>query len=204
MIKIRVNHCGIIVLAAGLSTRLGTPKQVLIYEGKTLLKHALEAALGTDMRPVLVVQGASLPSVTREMEEMAGILLVTNQGWQEGMASSIRCGVEAAMQTEPGLEGLIIMVCDQPFVSSGLLEELLLTQQNTGKPMVASFYRDNSGVPALFHKSLFNSLLTLTGDRGARQLLKDQSDRVARVYFPGGETDIDTMEDYLKLSEKKK
>jgi molybdenum cofactor cytidylyltransferase len=201
--KIRLNHCAIVLLAAGMSVRLGSPKQVLVYEGKTLLRHSVEAALGTGMQPVLVVLGANRNLLEKELETIAGIRTVINNGWQEGMASSIRCGVEAALQLEPGLEGLIIMVCDQPFVSTSLLEELFQTQQKTEMPAVASSYRDNPGVPALFHKSFFNELLTLKGDSGARKLLKDQADRVALVPFPKGETDIDTMNDYMELKELK-
>jgi molybdenum cofactor cytidylyltransferase len=192
------------LLAAGMSGRLGSPKQILVYEGKTLLMRSVEVALGTGMHPVLVVLGANHALLEKELAAVEGIRIVINKAWPEGMASSIRCGVEAAMQQEPELDGLIIMVCDQPFVRSALLNELLLTQEKTGLPVVASSYRDNPGVPALFHKHFFSSLLALTGDTGARKILKDQAGLVARVPFPEGETDIDTMNDFNELKELKK
>jgi molybdenum cofactor cytidylyltransferase len=199
-----VSHCGIVLLAGGGSARLGTPKQVLLHEGKTLLMNAVEAALGTGLQPIWVVLGARPEIMEKELEGKEGIRIVINKGWQEGMASSIRCGVEAAVQAAPGLDGLIITVCDQPFVNSVILQELLNAQHKTGMPMAASFYQDNPGVPALFHKNFFNSLLELKGDKGARKLLKDQAAIVQLVLFPGGETDIDTMNDYIELKGKRK
>jgi molybdenum cofactor cytidylyltransferase len=202
--KVRLNHCAIVLLAAGRSGRLGTPKQILVYEGKTLLRHSVEAALGTGMQPVLVVIGANHRIIEKELNAEAGIRIVVNKGWEEGMASSIRCGVEAAMQMERGLDGLIIMVCDQPFVRTELLQTLFQTQQETDMPVVASSYRDNPGVPALFHKSFFNKLLSLKGDTGARKIMKDQAGLVQLVDFPEGETDIDTLNDFKELTELKK
>jgi molybdenum cofactor cytidylyltransferase len=179
---------------------MGSPKQLLTYKGKTLLRHTVEIALGTGMKPVLLVLGANRVLLEQELKNISNVRIVINTGWQEGLASSIRSGVEAAVQMEPGLEGLVIMVCDQPFVNAALLENLFLTQQKTGLPVVASCYDDKPGVPALFHCSFFGELLELKGDSGARKLLKDRSNLVAMVPFPGGETDIDTMNDFNKLT----
>jgi molybdenum cofactor cytidylyltransferase len=201
--SVRLNHCAIVLLAAGKSGRLGSPKQVLEYNGKSLLRHSVETALGTGIQPILVVLGAGHALLEKELESINGIQFVINEGWHEGMATSIRCGVEAALKQDPALEGLIIMVCDQPFVTTELLNELFQRQQTTGMPLVASHFQDNPGVPAFFHKSFFSKLLELKGDSGARKLLKGQSDLVALVAFPGGEIDIDTMNDYTELKELK-
>jgi molybdenum cofactor cytidylyltransferase len=197
-----VNRCGIVILAAGMSSRLGTPKQVLTYRGKTLLRHAVETALETGMQPVVVVLGAQAGLLEKELEVVKGMRVVINHGWQEGMASSIRCGVQTVTESKPEPDALIVMVCDQPFVTGSVLEELLETQLKTGMPMVASQYEGIAGVPALFHRTFFNNLLKLAGDRGAGKLLKDHADLVAMVSFPGGKTDIDTIHDYLELNEK--
>ncbi len=192
MKKIRLDHCAIVLLAAGRSGRLGTPKQMLVYEGKTLLRHSVDAALGTGMQPVLVVLGALHSQMEKELESAKGIRIVLNNGWEEGMASSIRAGVEAAMQMEKELDGLIIMVCDQPFITKELLQALFQKHQDTGKPIVASSYGENIGVPALFDKQFFSRLLLLEGDTGARKLMKDKAEQTAVVQFPQGATDIDT------------
>jgi molybdenum cofactor cytidylyltransferase len=198
-----LNHCAIVLLAAGMSSRMGSPKQVLEYNGKSLLRHSVETALGTGMQPVLVVLGANHTLMEKELESINGIQYVLNPGWHEGMASSIRCGVEAALKVDPSLDGLIIMVCDQPFVNTALLEEIFQAQQKTGMPVVASSYHDDPGVPALFHKSFFSKLLALKGDTGARKLLKNQAGSVTLVQFPEGETDIDTMHDFIELKKIK-
>lgn len=199
MKTVRINHSGIVLLAAGASSRIGSPKQVLVYSNKTLLRHSVDEALGTGIRPVIVVLGANHLLLEKELENIGGIQIVLNNNWQEGMASSIRCGVEAAMKLEPRPDGLIIMVCDQPFISAGVLNHLYKTQRKTGKTIVASSYHNIPGVPALFHESFFKDLLDLKGDRGARKLLKDHTDLLALVNFPKGATDIDTMNDYLEL-----
>lgn len=194
-----MKYCGIVLLAAGKSDRLGSPKQILIHEGKTLLQHSVEEALGTGIRPVVVVLGASHVLFEESLRNFSDIEIVINEAWEEGMASSIRAGVQTAMKLVPGLDGLIMMVCDQPFVSRELLEELVHTQQETGMPVVASSYGNNQGVPVLFHKDFFSSLLELRGDTGARKILKDQAAQLALVNFPEGVKDIDTMNDYEEL-----
>ena len=201
---IRVNRSGIILLAAGRSSRLGSPKQLLTYKGKSLLRHAVDAALGSEMTPLIVVLGAHSELLKKELESEKGVQVIINKGWEEGMASSIRCGVNAAMQTSPSTDGLIIMVCDQPFVSPALLKRLVDTQHQTGLPVVASGYHSSLGVPALFYKTFFETLLELEGDTGARKLLKEHKDVVAMVDFPEGVIDIDTENDYHELQDKKK
>ena len=151
-----VEHCAIVVLAAGMSSRLGSPKQLLTYEGKSLLQHAVNIALQTTMRPVVVVVGANSDIVKKEIEKME-VKIVHNEGWQEGMASSLRYGLNAVQKSGGDIDGIIFMVCDQPHVSGSILESLLQEQHKSGLPIVASSYEDKSdsyrmGTPALFTK----------------------------------------------------
>lgn len=199
MNKISVNRSGIILLAAGSSSRMGSPKQLLPYKGKSLLVHAVDAAISSGSKPVIVVLGANSQSLEKELVFKEGLKIIINNEWEEGMASSIRCGIKEALEIEPNLDGLIIMVCDQPFVDSLLLKKLLETQHQTGLPVVSSYYNSSPGVPALFHKSFFEALLALKGDTGARKLLKECKDVVANVDFPDGVIDIDTKDDYIRL-----
>ena len=99
----------------------------------------------------------------------------------------------------PAVEGVIIMVCDQPFVTSHLLNELIIAHQKTGKPIVASGYENTFGPPVFFHHSLFNELLQLKGDIGARGIIKQHTNEVEVVPFPDGTYDIDTEADYEKV-----
>jgi len=193
-----VEQCAIVVLAAGASSRLGSPKQLLVYKGRSLLQHAADAALQTSLRPVVIVVGANSDATKKQMEGMK-VEIAENEAWQEGMASSLRCGLAAVQKMKPETDGIIFMVCDQPYVNKSLLENLLLTQHKTGLPIMASSYEGKLGTPALFHKSFFPELLELTGDVGARKLMVQHSDDVATVLFPKGDIDIDTAAEYEAL-----
>jgi molybdenum cofactor cytidylyltransferase len=197
-ITYKINNCAVILLAAGASARLGTPKQLLKYKGKTLLQNMVSAALGTSLRPVIVVVGANASSIMHEVPN-TDVHIVNNKDWQEGIASSIRCGVQALEKTEPASDAAIIMVCDQPHITSALLNDLLTLQRETCKPVAASSYHGITGTPALFHKTFFPQLLSLKGDQGAGKMLQQQTSGIATVSFPDGIIDIDTMENYETL-----
>ena len=197
-IQYKIEHYAIVILAAGKSKRLGTQKQLLQYKGKTLLNHAVDTALKTGCPSVIVVLGSNINLLRKELKDKP-VIIVENMGWQQGMASSIRCGLENITATKLRLHGVILMVCDQPHVNSSLLLNLLEKKQQTGLPIAASSYADKMGTPALFDKSFFPALMKLTGDKGAGKLISDNPDKVATLSFPGGITDIDTVEDYELL-----
>ena len=190
-----VEQCAIVVLAAGMSSRLGSPKQLLEYKGKSLMQHAADTALQTNMQPVVIVIGANSDAIKKQTGVMKAAV-VENEGWLEGMASSLRCGLAAVLKIQPGADGIIFMVCDQPYVTESLLDCLLQVQHETGMPIIASRYEDNLGTPALFHKSFFAELMKLKGDTGARKLIKLHEDLVKTVAFPKGAIDINTKTDY--------
>jgi molybdenum cofactor cytidylyltransferase len=191
----------IIILAAGESARLGQPKQLLKYKGKTLVQHAIDAALATDFEQVVLVLGASAQTILAQAN-IAGVEVCVNGHWQEGMASSLRLGLSTLEQLQVEKDCVIIMLCDQPFVTTELLQALYDTQLRSGKRVVACQYKDTAGVPVLFHHSLFPELMKLQGGEGAKKLLPRFADDTALIPFPEGETDIDTMEDYDRLLHK--
>lgn len=185
---------GAVVLAAGSSSRLGQPKQLLQYRGKSLVRHAAEAALGASCRPVAVVVGAGREEIAGALGDL-GLRLLPNDSWKRGIGTSIRAGVEALQDCD----ALIILACDQPYVEGALLRQLVVQQQQTQKPMVASAYANTVGVPALFARCCFEELLSLGDEEGAKSLLTVRPDEVAWVDFPQGATDIDTPDDYKLL-----
>jgi molybdenum cofactor cytidylyltransferase len=193
----------VILLAAGKSSRLGHPKQLLLYDGQTLLQHSLQVASASNANPIVVVLGAQADIIKKEIDQ-AEAHIVVNADWQEGMASSIRSGVKHLVQIFPSVEGAILMVCDQPYVTSSLLNDLIATHQNTGKPIVTCGYANTFGPPTLFHKSLFPELLQLKADVGARGILRQHTDQAEVILFPEGSLDIDTEADYQKLSKDKR
>ena len=186
------------MLAAGASSRLGKPKQLLCYKGTTLLKHAVQLAVEAALNPIVVVLGSNAGLLGKEIEDSKAIIVI-NEAWEEGMASSIRTGLQKMLEMEPAINTVIIMVCDQPYVTVKLLQDLIAKHIETGKQIIASNYKNNLGTPALFHKSIFSELMQLRGDTGAKKILKNHPEWVAAIDFPMGEIDIDTENDYKAL-----
>lgn len=191
----RVTKCGIVILAAGNSSRLGSPKQLLPYKNTTLLRYTVQVALEVNCGPVMVITGANSAAITDALKGFV-IEIVENTGWEEGMSSSLRTGLQVMVEKHPETDGIIFMVCDQPYITKSILLCLIETQQITGKAVVASVYHEQTGAPALFHRSFFEKLFELKGDRGARRLIASHPDDVAGVPFEAGAIDIDTKEDY--------
>ncbi len=194
----RINHCGILILAAGQSARLGSPKQLLDFEGMSLIKRVVGTALDSSIGNVAVVLGANAEKIRNELD-MPDLCLIENSDWEEGMASSVRAGVKAMTALDPDTDGLMILVCDQPHLEPSVLQQLLHVQRESGLPAAASVYDGRTGTPAVFHRSFFPKLLELRGDTGARKLITLYGDQVALVDFEKGKIDIDTKEDYEKL-----
>lgn len=191
-------NTGIIILAGGGSSRLGRPKQLLEYNGKTLLALTLETAITSGLQPVVVVLGADAENLRKEINDKE-VKLIVNTKWEEGMASSIRHGIKALTETNPNAESVILMVCDQPFVSADLLNNLVAAHEKTRKAVVASGYDNTFGPPVLFHHSLFEELLELKGDIGARSVVRQHVDELEVIPFPEGKFDIDSEADFERI-----
>ncbi len=187
------------MLAGGTSARLGQPKQLLQYNGCSLLQHSVQAALQSGAGPVVLVTGAYAQQVSSQVQQQ-GVHIVWNEHWQQGIASSIKCGLQSLLALTPGMQRAAFMVCDQPFVTASLLRQLLQTNIATGKPIVASAYGGTVGIPAVFASSYFNLLMQLTGDEGAKKLMRQHPGNLATVAFSQGEIDIDTQADYDALN----
>jgi molybdenum cofactor cytidylyltransferase len=195
------NPLGITILAAGSSRRLGRPKQLLKAGGATLLGHAVQAALGCGSLPVVVVLGAHHQAILPLLQGLP-VQICINPYWHQGMASSVRSGLQFLVAQKPALQQALLMVCDQPFVTKKHLLFMLAAQKSTGKGIVASSYGGKMGTSALFSRQYFEALLQLEGDTGAKGLLIQYQDDVAAVDFAGGAFDIDTPQDYKKLTEQ--
>jgi molybdenum cofactor cytidylyltransferase len=188
---------GIVILAAGSSSRLGQPKQLLSYQHKSLLARTIEAAKSTRDGIVVVILGDKHAAIAKDVEP-SGVRVVYNEGWEEGMSSSIRAGL-SALTAHTELDGVILTVCDQPFLTASVLNALRDAAESSGKSIVASAYGDTLGTPVFFSKQHFEDLLALKGAEGARMLIKKYETQVASLPFEKGEVDIDTLEDYQKL-----
>jgi molybdenum cofactor cytidylyltransferase len=190
---------GAIVLAAGGSSRLGRPKQLLELGGEPLVRRAARAAAEAAYAPIVVVVGAEEAAVRRALESGAFAIAV-NERWKTGIASSIRAGIEALLAQRPDAEGALLAACDQPLVGAAHLA-LLAGALGGGKAIAASSYGGTAGVPALFAREVFPELLALEGDRGAKRVIASDPARVAVVDLPGGERDVDTEKDWSTLAD---
>lgn len=195
--QISNDYC-IIIFAAGSSSRLGTPKQLLLFRNKTLIEHVVQTAL--EVTPsVVVVTGAHKASVEQVLQHYP-VHTVFNQHYTEGMASSIHSGITEALQCFPEITYALLLVCDQPFVSVSLLQRLLAQRQLKENAIVASTYDDTVGVPVLLHHHYFNDLMNLNGDTGAKKIIQQHPESVTTVPFPEGNLDIDTKDDMALLN----
>jgi len=192
-------NIAIIILAAGRSARLGSPKQLLNYRGKTLLQHSIDTALESQASPVIVILGSVKETIEKQLDQTQ-IIILENTAWESGMASSISYGINKLNTIAPDSEAAILMVCDQPYVSASLLNELINKHLESGQSIIASSYENTLGTPALFHKSLFSELSALEGESGAKSLIKKYNLQTRSVSFDQGSIDIDTRENYLNLS----
>ncbi|HZT41860.1 MAG TPA: nucleotidyltransferase family protein [Chthonomonadaceae bacterium] len=189
-----------IILAAGASERMGQPKQLLPYGGHSLLRHTVETALASCCRPVIVVLGAHAEAIKPEVED-AGVTVVINEAWKEGMSASIRAGLSAVQPRRQATDGALFLLCDQPLVTASLLDRLVTAFRVTGQPIAACDYDGVPGVPALFARSLFPELEALHGAEGAKQVLRRHRSRIACLPFPEGRFDIDTPQDFQALQQ---
>jgi molybdenum cofactor cytidylyltransferase len=188
---------GCVVLAAGASTRMGRPKQLLEIKGQALLVRTVEAALASPLWPVVVVLGAHAEKIRPVLARLP-VLVVENPAWSEGMASSIRVGVTTLRQFSRMLDGALVALCDQPAFSAETIVQLIGAQRATGRSIAAARYRGRHGAPALFLREHFTALAELTGEEGARLFLNGDPGRVAAVDLPELAVDLDTPADYAK------
>ena len=182
-----------IVLAAGASTRLGEPKQLVEHEGVPLVRRAMIAAREAGADPVIVVLGSHAQHIAAALENLEGMHIVLNARWQTGMASSLARGLEAAIDSD----GALIMLADQPLVDSGVLRTLM-DAFGPAKRIIASAYAGTLGVPIVVGKEHFGELMQLEGDRGAGPWLRTASG-VTAIPVAGANLDIDVAEDVARL-----
>jgi molybdenum cofactor cytidylyltransferase len=185
---------GAVILAAGASRRMGTPKQLVALDGKPLVVRAVEAALASPAWPVVVVLGAFAEQIRPALARYP-VLTTENAAWAEGMAASIRAGVTTLQQFSRHLDAALIALCDQPAFSTGTIARLVAAQRETGRSIVAARYSGRHGAPALFLREHFSTLTSLTGEEGARALLNDQPALVTGVDLPELAIDLDTPAD---------
>ncbi len=186
---------GIVILAAGGSARLGRPKQLLPYEGKTLVEHCARTCLASGAAEIVLVLGSQAQEIRSSLPELP-IKLIKNKEWVTGMGGSIRCGIEALGR---GIDCSVIVLVDQPRITARHLYNLAQKHYDNRTQIVASLYDGVLGVPCAFHKSLFPELTRLSGESGAKEFISNFEGKVDSIELGDAAFDVDSQADYEML-----
>lgn len=194
--KAAIDNVYAIILAAGSSSRMGNPKQLLEWHNRPLLSHAITNTREIFHDRVIVVLGAHAELIQTSID-LGDVTSIVNSQWQEGMASSIRVGIKALPASATAA---LIMLCDQPLINAEHIQNLLSGWQQAPTYIVVSEYHQSVGVPVVFPAEFFTDLLALKGDRGAKPLLLNFKDRLLKISLPEAAVDIDKPEDFELLT----
>lgn len=186
-----------VVLAAGGSSRLGTPKQLLQFRGRSLLQNCAETALAAGCDPVIVVLGADAERMQPELKDLP-VSVAFNPRWQGGIGSSIRRGIKQLAEHDD-ISACLILLCDQPLITSASLQGLVRTFAESGKSICATSYGGTIGPPVIASRQYFTDLLTLPDRQGAKRLWLDHPDDLLAVPMPEAHADVDTVEDWEQI-----
>lgn len=183
---------GIIVLAAGASKRFGgIAKQLLTINGTSLIRTAADVALAAELGgPVVVVLGDRRAQIAPELDGL-GVTLIDNPTHTDGIASSVKIGLAGLFLMQPSVDAFIIMPCDQPLLTPDLLKQLVATQQETGKGIVATRYADQVHMPALFMRQYAEALSKLTDDKAPKWVIIKHKADLTEVGFEPAAIDLD-------------
>lgn len=194
---------GVVILAAGSSSRLGYAKQLVEFKGKPLLQHAIDIAESLELATKVLVLGARAEEIERNIE-LQNFVPVRNENWEEGMSGSLREGLLRSQELENELKHLLILVSDQPFITKEKIQQLIKVQLEHKTAATFSEYAGSFGVPAIFSAEVFPFLKELKGDEGAKKLILDEKFDFETVKFEKGNFDVDTKEDVELLKKREK
>ena len=166
-----------------------------------MLQNAIDEAINSKATEIVLVQGANHEENKFQLTGN-NTYIVLNENWDKGIGSSIKCGLQHILQKQADLNAVIISVCDQPYLTSEVFDHLISAFTNSNKKIIASTYNDLLGVPVLYDQSLFDELLKIPDEHGAKKYIVDQAEKdiLHSIPFPKGEIDIDTIEDLKNLT----
>lgn len=192
---------GLLLLAAGEASRMGMPKQLLVYRAQPLIRHIIEELLVLNS-PITVVLGARAEMIKPVINDFS-IDIVTNIDWKSGMGVSMRVGLDCLQQSHPNLDGVLCCVVDQPYLTHELLHkylEIFFQLSSPSEALLAAKYKNNTiGVPALLGANQIHRLQNGEDAIGARKLLRKHAKSVITIDFPEGEFDLDNQDDWEKF-----
>jgi len=193
------SNIAIVILAAGASKRMGKPKQLLKWGDDTLINHTIKTAIKLNTKELIVVLGAHSELMKNNIDS-SEMTILNNLNWEKGLGTSIACAIDYLQNSKPKVDAVLIILCDQPLITSNFLKSIVSKFQPNKQQIIATSYgKGKQGVPALFHKVYFNELITLSDDQGAKDLLKKHQTQVETLLPPTENMDLDTIEDYTNL-----
>jgi molybdenum cofactor cytidylyltransferase len=196
------SEVGILILAAGSSSRMGTSKQLLLVNGEVLLINTIKTAVKTGLQNILVVLGSDDEHHRKAIKDLP-VKIAFNSKWVKGMGSSVKVGLKH-FHAQNNNKAIIILVCDQPLLSAKIILSLIEKHKTSGKSIIASGYANTFGVPAFFTSGFFPALLALKNDQGAKKIIFENPSEVDFIEFPQGEIDLDTPDDYNNFIKNQK
>ena len=189
----------VVILAAGSSKRMGTPKQLLKWGEETLISHTIESILTLDTETIFVVLGANFDLIKKTIQHYPTTIL-NNKNWAQGLGTSIACASKYIQNKKSNVDAVLFILADQPFITSDYLNELILSFSSGNKQIIASSYQNRKfGVPAIFDIFYLHHLSKLNDDFGARNILKENESFVKTLEPPVKNVDLDFKEDYEKF-----
>ena len=194
--KSGIDNVYAIILAAGSSSRMNRPKQLLKWRNRPLLEHTILTAGSILNERVIVVLGANAQLI-QSVINLDAVTTCINPDWQDGLSSSIRVGIQALPASAAAT---LILLSDQPLITAAHLQNLLAGRQKAPARIIASLYHQSVGVPALFPAEFFTQLSSLRGDRGAKSLLMKFEKSLLTIPLPEAELDIDNEDDFDRLT----
>lgn len=194
-----MSKLAVLLLAAGSSSRMGVPKQLLKWNNSTLLQHTINTVKQIKKDEVVLVLGANFQDIKSKIDATE-LTVIYNENWEKGLGNSIACGINQIIKSVQQIDNVLIMLADQPLIDSNYLNEMIETHLlNPDKIICTSYQNKRLGVPVIFNKIYFKELSELNHDKGAKDLLNKNSDNILFLDGTYVISDIDTMEDYEAL-----
>lgn len=188
-----------VILAAGASTRLGRPKQLLVLQGQPVLQWVVDVA-AAELEETVLVLGHEAARVESRLGMPSNVRVVLNPDYGDGQASSLQAGLRAL---GPEIDAAVILLGDQPGIRPDAVRGAIEAYRRTGQPLVRTEYRGRPGHPVLLDRSVWPDVMELEGDRGAREILADRTEGVVRVEREEEPpVDLDTPEDWERLQKR--
>ncbi|MBU3821666.1 nucleotidyltransferase family protein [Flavobacteriaceae bacterium XHP0103] len=197
------SNIAVVVLAAGASSRMGEPKQLLNWGQTTLLGHAINMVKSIYPQETILVLGANFELISKEIKDKT-ITILNNTDWQHGLGTSIAFAVQHLQNSNSKVSGVLFVLCDQPFITGDYLKQMISKfNQNTHQIIATAYVNGKQGVPVLFDACYFKDLTQLHDDFGAKALLKKHESKTVVLKPPTENVDLDTKEDYTNLYQSK-